>query len=301
MANPIELYQTEYTNNLLARYQQSKSRLADFVPTEDFDGERKDFPRISSATAPTNITNAARFSATPQNEADFDKRWIYPDAFEKVTHFMQWDEKFLGKIALPGSAVQSEHLKAFLRQFDDTVIAAALGNVKTGKLGTTDSALPGSQKIVHGSTGMSLTKLLSTLDILDGADNLDEGDGDRVFVWTVKQRSELLNTTEVKSADYNTVRALAEGKIDSFMGFKFKIVKRLPMVNIAVDPDYDPPVWIRSCVAFQRGAITATRHMKPTSMTVRDDLRNALQIYDTGLIGAARLHDEGVVHIECKE
>ena len=183
----------------------------------------------------------------------------------------------------------------FLRQFDDVVIAAALGNVKTGKLGTTDTALPGGQKIVHGSTGMSITKLLATLDILDGADNLDEGDGDRVFVWTVKQRSELLNTTEVKSADYNTVRALAEGKIDSFMGFKFKIVKRLPVVDVGGG------VMVRSCVAFQRGALTATRHMKTTSMTVRDDLRNALQIYDTGLIGAARLHDEGVVHIECKE
>lgn len=296
MANPIELYQTEYSDNLLARYQQSKSRLAEFVPTEDFDGERKDYPRISSAAAPTNITAAARFSATPLNEADFDKRWVYPDVFEKVTHFMQWDEKFLGRIALPGSAVMQEHLKAFLRQFDDTVIAAALGNVKTGKLGTTDSALPGSQKIVHGSTGMTLIKLLATLDILDGADNLDDAqDGDRVFVWTVKQRSELLNTVEVKSADYNTVKALAEGKIDTFMGFKFKIVKRLPVVDVGGG------VMVRSCVAFQRGAITATRHMKPTSMTVRDDLRNALQIYDTGLIGAARLHDEGVVHIECKE
>jgi hypothetical protein len=293
MANPIELYQTEYSNNLLARYQQSKSRLAEFVPTEDFDGERKDFPRISSASAPTNITAAARFSATPQNEADFDKRWVYPDAFEKVTHFMQWDEKFLGRIALPGSAVMQEHLKAFLRQFDDVCIAAALGNVKTGKLGTTDTALPSGQKIAHGSTGFTLTKLLTTLDILDGADNLDEGENERVLVWTVKQRSELLNTTEVKSADYNTVKALAEGKIDSFMGFKFKLVKRLPYT--AGTPN------VRTCVAFQRGAITATRHMKATSMTVRDDLRNALQIYDTGLIGAARLHDEGVVEIACVE
>lgn len=301
MANPIELYQTEYSNNLLTRYQQSQSRLMPFVGVEDFDGERKDYPRISSASAPTNITAAARHSATPINEADFDKRWVYPDIFEKVTHFAQWDEKFLGRIALPGSAVMSEHLKSFLRQFDDTVIAAALGNVKTGKLGTTDVALPAEQKIVHGSTGMTLAKLLATLDILDGADNLDDEGMQRVFVWTVKQRSELLNTTEVKSADYNTVKALAEGKISSFMGFEFKLVKRLPRVNIAEDPEYDPPIWIRTCVAFQKGAMQATRHMKTTSMTVRDDLRNSLQIYDTGLIGAARLHDEGVVSIECKE
>lgn len=86
------------------------------------------------------------------------------------------------------------------------------------------------------------------------------------------------------------MRALAEGKIDTFMGFKFKIVKRLPLVG-----------GVRTCVAFQKGAMQATRYMKPTSLTVRDDLRNSLQIYDTGLIGAARLQDEGVVQIDVAE
>lgn len=290
MAIATELYQTEYTNNLLARYQQSKSRLMDFVSVEDFAGERKDYPRLSASSAPTDITAADRHSATPVNDADFDKRWIYPGVFEKVVQFAQWDEKFLGSIALPNSAVQQEHVKAFMRQFDDVVIAAAIGNVKTGKLGTTDVALPAGQKIAAGGTGMTLAKLLATLDILDTADNLDDGDAERVFVWTVKQRSELLATTEVKSADYNTVKALAEGKIDSFMGFKFKIVKRLPLAG-----------GVRTCVAFQRGVMQATRHMKPTSITVRDDLRNSLQVYDTGLIGAARLHDEGVVQVDCTE
>lgn len=285
-----ELYQTEYSNNILTRFQQSKSRLMPFVEVEDFNGERKDYPRITPSSAPTDITAAARHSATPIVDVDFDKRWIYPSIFEKPAHFANWDEKLLGSIALPGSKVQSEHVKAFYRLFDDVVIAAALGNVMTGKLGTTPVALPGGQKIADGNTGMTLAKLLNTLDILDGADNLDDEGAERVFVWTVKQRSELLATTEVKSADYNTVKALAEGKIDSFMGFKFKIIKRLP---VASD--------IRSCVAFVKGAIQATRHMKPTTITVRDDLRNSLQIYDSGSVGAARLIDEGVVQIDCDE
>jgi hypothetical protein len=294
-----ELYQTEYSSNLLARYQQSKSRLMDYVGVDDFNGERKDYPRISAVDAPTDISGVARGSATPYRDVDFDKRWVYPVPFEKVSHFAQWDEKFLGTIALPNSPVQQEHVKTFMRQFDDVVIAAARGNVMTGKAGTTAVALPNDQKIAHASTGMTLTKLLATLDILDGADNLDDAqEGDRVFVWTVKQRSQLLNTTEVKSADFNTVKALAEGKIDTFMGFKFKIVKRLPLVNVGTT---EAPVMVRFCMAWQRGAVQATRYMKPSSITVRDDLRNALQIYDTGLIGGARLHDEGVVEIACVE
>lgn len=284
-----ELYQTEYSSNLLTRYQQSQSRLQPFVNLEDFNGERKDYPRLSAATAPTDISGVARGSATPYNDADFDKRWVYPVPFEKVTHFAQWDEKFLGKISLPNSEVQGEHVKSFMRLTDDVIIAAALGNAKSGKAGTTDVALPAGQ-IIAGGVGMTVEKLLQTLDILDAADNLDDPDMQRIFVWTVKQRSQLLNAVEVKSSDYNTVKALAEGKIDSFMGFTFKIVKRLPISG-----------GVRTCVAFQAGAIRGTRFMKPSSLTVRNDIRNALQVYDTGLVGAVRVMDEGVVSIGCTE
>lgn len=290
MAIATELYQTEFNSNLLPRYQQSKSRLSEYVTVEDFDGERKDYPRINPTPAPTDISGVARHSATPIRDVDFDKRWVYPKAWELPSHFAQWDEKFLGKIALPNSAVQMEHNKSFYRQFDDEIVRSALGNVMSGKLGTTNNALPVAQKIAAGGTGMTIAKLLAALDILDDADNLDDDGAERVFVWTVKQRSELLNTTEVKSADYNTVKALAEGKIDSFMGFKFKILKRLPLVG-----------GVRSCLAFQKGALVATRHMKPTSITIRDDLRNSLQVYSTGLTGGARLLDEGVVQVDCTD
>ena len=68
MAIATELYQTEFNNNLTARFQQSKSRLSEFVRVEDFNGERKDYPRISAAPAPTNISAAARGSATPYRD-----------------------------------------------------------------------------------------------------------------------------------------------------------------------------------------------------------------------------------------
>ena len=37
---------------------------------------------------------------------------------------------------------------------------------------------------------------------------------------TATQITNLLSATEVKSADYNTVRALVRGEIDTFLGFK---------------------------------------------------------------------------------
>ncbi len=50
----------------------------------------------------------------------------------------------------------------------------------------------------------------------------------------------LLRETEVSSYDFNNVKALVEGKIDTFMGFKFIRTQRLPKTEEGV----------RSCLAW---------------------------------------------------
>jgi len=47
---------------------------------------------------------------------------------------------------------------------------------------------------------------------------------DRWFVCDEAGLKELLETTAVGSADYNSVRTLMSGSLDTFMGFKFKII-----------------------------------------------------------------------------
>lgn len=47
---------------------------------------------------------------------------------------------------------------------------------------------------------------------------------DRFFVITEGGLNDLLNDTTITSADFNTVRLLMDGEIDSFMGFKWKII-----------------------------------------------------------------------------
>lgn len=48
---------------------------------------------------------------------------------------------------------------------------------------------------------------------------------DRHIVWSPTAEEQLLGTTEVTSADFNTVRALVMGDIDSFLGFKFHMIE----------------------------------------------------------------------------
>ena len=44
---------------------------------------------------------------------------------------------------------------------DDSIIAALGGTASTGKDGSTSTALPSAQKIVHGSAGLTIAKLVS--------------------------------------------------------------------------------------------------------------------------------------------
>lgn len=158
----------------------------------------------------------------------------------------------------------------------------------TGEAGATASALPAGQIIAAGGSGLTLAKLLSAVEIMNGAD-LEDGSM-RILVCAPQQITNLLNTTEVKSADYNTVRALADGKVDTFMGFKFMISNLLTKVSTT-----------RTCVAWMKGAIKRCKGGMRTSIDRLPTLSNATQIFSSWDISAARVYDEGVVKIDCTE
>lgn len=78
-----------------------------------------------------------------------------------------------------------------------------------------------------GDASSKLT--VSTLiDVKTKLDNLGVPVNDRVFLHTSQQLNDLLNTTQVTSSDYNSVKALVNGEINSFLNFRFiNIAQRL--------------------------------------------------------------------------
>ena len=64
--------------------------------------------------------------------------------------------------------------------------------------------------------------------------------------------SDMLQHTQVTSADYNTVKALAEGAVDTFMGFKFIMSNRLPIFSATPQG-----IFKRTTYAALAGTITA--------------------------------------------
>ena len=102
----------------------------------------------------------------------------------------------------------------------------------------------------------------------------------------------MLSETAVTSADFNTVKALVQGEVDTFMGFKFIMTNRL-----SIDSND-----IRSCFAWAEDGITLGIG-KDISARIdeRADKGYATQVYYCMSIGAVRMEENKVVKIFCDE
>lgn len=77
-----------------------------------------------------------------------------------------------------------------------------------------------STNMKFGTSGNALT-VATLISAVTALDNNGVPSDDRYFIHTAKQKADLLNTTGVTSADYNSVKALVNGEVGSFLGCKF--------------------------------------------------------------------------------
>ena len=125
---------------------------------------------------------------------------------------------------------------------------------------------------------------------MDGADI--DPDEERYLICTSKQISDMLAITQVTSTDYNSVKALVAGQVDTFMGFKFIRTERL-----GTDGSGD-----RQVLAFAKSGIgLAVGSDVSTRISERADKNYATQVFLSMTIGATRVEDEKVVEIACSE
>jgi hypothetical protein len=279
-------YTTEFSTNWIQRAQQMKARFDAFVTEENFSGERKRYDRLYKQESHERTERKAQ---TPVTDPSNDSRWIYRRTFDLANTLAEEDARNLAPLTLPDSKYVESHAFAYHRDCDRIVIGAAVNSALTGELGTTPTVLPAGQQIAAGGTGLTLAKLLAAVEILNGADLTDEANS-RVIAVSPQQMTNLLNTTEVKSADYNTVKALASGNVDTFMGFKFIVSTLLTKVSTT-----------RTCVAWCKGAIQRVKGGMRTSIDRLPEKSNATQIFSSWDLAAVRIYDEGVVQIDATE
>ena len=297
MSQIPEHFTTEFDANWKFLAQQKNERAREYVQVDDVEGKEKsynqmgeiDFQQVTVRAGITRITD------TP-----LAKRWVRPLPYDVASLFDEWDEKFLGQVKLPKSETVTAHGYGYARLVDRIILAAAVGTAYTGETGTTPVTLPSGQQIAvnfvesgsAANSGLTIGKLRQAMYIL--ADNEVDEEDTRTLFYSAKQLQDLLRTTEVTSSDYNSVKALVEGKVNNFMGMQFKRVNKnfLP---------YNAGTDVRTAVLCTRAGMMFTDAGKRSHMDIRVDLSHALQIRSVAAVGATRMEEDRVVTIACDE
>ena len=272
----------QYASNVSMLVQQKGSRLRDAVRVESVNGEFEYFDQIGAGSA---VKRISRHADTPYTETPHARRQVAMEDYE-YNDFIDRQDRVRTLIDPTSSYAQAAAM-AMGRAMDDVIIAAVNGTAKTGKTGSTSVVLPAGQKIASASSGLTLAKLLSAKEILDGLEN--DPDEARYVALAAKDVTSLLNTTEIKSADYNTVKALVAGQIDTFLGFNFIRSQRLGTIVGGSD---------RAVLAWRKtGVLLAVGQEPQARISERADKGYTTQVYYSMSIGATRMEEEAVVEI----
>ena len=275
----------QYKSNVFHLAQQKGSKLRDAVRTESVVGKSHFFERIGSTAA---VKRTSRHADTPRVDTPHSRRKVTMDDYDWADLIDDSDKVRL--LISPQSEYAKAGAYAMGRTMDDVIIAAATGNAFGGVSGGNSIPLPAGQKIAHGLTGLTIAKLISAKEKLDAA-NVDPDEA-RTIVCSAKQISDLLGTTQITSADFNSVKALVQGDIDTFMGFKFIRSERL-----GLDGNNN-----RQVLAFTNTSMgLALGKDIQTKISERADKNYSTQVYLCMTIGATRVEDEKVVEIACTE
>ena len=273
----------QYSANIQMLSQQMGSLLRDAVRNESVVGKDAYFDQIGKVTA---ILKTSRHSDTPQIDTPHSRRRVSLADYEFADLIDQQDKVRL--LIDPTSSYAKASAYAMGRAMDDVIIAAALGSANTGVSGGTAVALPAGNIVAAntGGTGMNIAKLAAAKQILDAGDV--DPSIKRHIVVSPAEIADLLNNTTVTSSDFNTIKALVQGEIDSFMGFKFHVSNRL-VDNGAANTQ---------CIAFaEDGILLGVGKDVTARIDERSDKSYATQVYYCQTIGATRMEEAKVVSV----
>lgn len=134
------------------------------------------------------------------------------------------------------------------RQETVKTLSMALGRRKDQLIIDGFAAGTPTSTVAAGATDLTLAKVIEAAKILD-ANGVP--DSDRYFACHVNNLHALLTETKVTSSDYANIKALVNGDLDSFYGFKFiKIADMTAEGGLAIDGSS-----VRDNYAFHKNAI----------------------------------------------
>jgi hypothetical protein len=283
-----------YRRNITIKFQQKGSRLRPWVRVESQNAEFEFYDRIGPTDA---VEVTTRHGDTPLIGTPHDRRRVALRDFDWADLIDRKDK--LRMLADPTSPYVTNAVMALGRKMDDVLIEAAFGTAFTGKTGATSVAFAAASEVAvnyvdsggPANSNLTVAKLRQVRYLFDKEEAAADDEADLTAVVDPKQIQSLLKQTEVTSADFNHVKALADGKVDTYMGFRFIKSRRLPFAAN-----------IRDCLFFERqGLLLAVADEVQVDVGPRRDKRNSVQVYVCGSFGGSRMWEEKIIRVKCDE
>lgn len=283
----------QYRANVEFLLQQRGSILRPFVREVPIDSEFMYFDRIGATSA---VENTGRHQDTPLVHTPHDRRRVSIRDFDWADLIDKKDK--IRTLIDPTSEYAMNAAWALGRSIDDIIIEAFFGTAQTGKTGSGSQAWDTANLIadtysestsIGPSVGLTIAKLRRARTLI--RQNLVDKSEPLYIACSAVQIQDLLATTEVTSHDYNTVRALVNGEIDTFMGFKFVEIERLDSATSI----RDCPVWAHS------GMLLAIGQDIQAEIDRLPGKRYSVQVYCSASFGAVRMEEDKVLKIQCAE
>lgn len=224
MSNQVTTaFAQQYSANVELQFQQMGSRIRPFVTEDPLGAEFKYFDRIGTVNA---RLKGARHSDVQYSDTPHSRRRV---SFEDFYHADMIDkEDKLRMLIDPTSEYVQTAVSALGRQMDEIILDAALGTAFSGKTGSTAVTHPASQQVAHNfvesgvatPSHLTIGKLREAIRILEANEAVMENEP-LVCIYNAKAKNSLLQTTEITSSDFNSVRALVDGNINQYLGMEF--------------------------------------------------------------------------------
>lgn len=289
----LDIRGQEYSKIILPLARQERSMLFDTVFVKsDFTG--KSFYQDQIGTWTMSAKTGSNVP-TPQNDPNLSRTRIDIATFNDARIFDRTLD--LQSFSDPMSVASISMQSAVGVQIDKVIYNALGAAALRGETGATSVSLPSAQKIdvkLGGNgtdnTGLNIAKIRKAAKMLNAK---GVPTTERTFVASATGLEQLLGATEVTSSDYNNVKALVSGDVNTFCGFNFKF---LPDGIVSVTSN------VAKYYAYHKtGLCFAMLESLFMRVSERADLSYSKQVYYEISCGAARLEEAKVVEIACDE
>lgn len=199
----------------------------------------------------------------------------------------------------------AEYSDIFMQQkvnFDERqelvqVVANAIGRRQDqliiDALNASGTSLTVDNDIGGADSNLNVAKLREAKKLLD-KNNVPPQD--RHVVIHANSLASLLSETAVTSSDFNTVKALVSGEINTYLGFTFHVLGDRTEGGLTVDGSLD-----RTVLAFHKDAIGYAEGMGPKTEINYVPEKTSFLVNAMFSAGAVAIDAEGIVDITCRE